>query len=167
LFNELTRVPLIVKLPHGKQGGKRIDVAVEIIDVAPTILSLLGVDVPELMQGQDLSSLIEDRSGEGQEVPTIFSWSSGSRTVTRGEWKLVWNSGSGLESLYNLVQDPGELHDLAGEKLGITRRLHRLLEDRIRRNREIMDRLSPPETEPDHGFSDEERKRLELLGYVE
>lgn len=167
LFNELTGVPLIVKLPGGKQGGKRIDDPVEIIDVAPTILSLLGVDVPELMMGRNLVSLIDDQAGERMEEHAIFSWSSSARTVTRGTWKLVRDSGNGMESLYDLVEDPGELRDLAEEKPGMTQQLHRLLEDKVRQNKAITDRLSPPEPETDHGFSEEERKRLELLGYVE
>lgn len=167
LFNELTCVPLIVKFPGGKHGGKRIDTPVEIIDVAPTILSLLGLPVPGMMQGRDLTPLVEGRPATESGEQLLFSWSSAAWTISSGEWKLVLDSFSGRESLFNLADDPGERQDLALEKPGMTRRLHRLLKERIRRNREIADRLSTSGSVPAGGFSEEERKRLELLGYVE
>jgi arylsulfatase A-like enzyme len=46
LYEEVLRVPLIVRLPGGWGGGRVIDTPVALIDVMPTLLELLGVDPP-------------------------------------------------------------------------------------------------------------------------
>ncbi len=167
LFNELIAVPLIVKLPGGDYGGKRIDTPVEAIDVAPTILSLLRLPVPEMMQGRELTPLIEERVEAAVGEPLIFSWSNSFCTITSGDWKLAFDSRSGREALYNLETDPAEQHDVAQRNPGILNRLHRLLKEQRQRDHAIADSLSIAGPAPADGFSDEERKKLELLGYVE
>ncbi len=62
LFEECLRVPLMVRLPGGAHGGRRIDVPVSLLDVLPTVLDLLEVDPSSLdlpgpvqLQGQSLA----------------------------------------------------------------------------------------------------------------
>lgn len=167
LYSELTSVPLIVKLPGGKHGGKRVNTPVEIIDVAPTILSLLDLPVPGIMQGRDLTPLVEGRPATEPGKTMLFSWANASRSITHGEWKLVLDSHGGRELLYNLSDDPGEQQNLIRQKPEVAQRLHLLLKEKIRRDRDIADRLAMPENTLPDGFSEEERKQLELLGYVE
>ncbi|MGJ8654344.1 MAG: sulfatase family protein [Opitutaceae bacterium] len=60
LYEESMKEPLIVfdgRAPES-QRGKRVDAMVSSADVAPTILSLAGLDVPERMKGLDLSGLL-------------------------------------------------------------------------------------------------------------
>lgn len=168
LYNELTGVPLIVKLPGGKHGGRRIDTPVEILDTAPTILSLLGLPVPEQMQGGSLVPLIEAEGdvSPGEPLP-LTSWSSEGSSITRGDWKLVAGRHSDREQLFNLAEDPGERQNLIHLEPEIARELLELLEERLRRNSELVKRIGSPDTPAEEGFSEEERKRLELLGYVE
>jgi arylsulfatase A-like enzyme len=60
LYNEAIHVPLIVKLPDGQRAGSTVARPVELADVAPTILSLLGMDIPKAMPG--VSLLAENRA---------------------------------------------------------------------------------------------------------
>ncbi len=167
LYNELIAVPLIIKLPGGNHGGRRIDTPVEAIDVAPTILSLLELPVPEIMQGRSLAPLIGEGAATPDKDPLIFSWARNSSSITQGEWKLVTGTFGGREALFNLSTDPGERHNLIRRENHIARQLHQLLKEQRHRNRAIADRMSASGPAPTDGFSDEERKKLELLGYVE
>ena len=54
LFDELIRVPLVVKLPGNRGAGKRIAEQVQGIDVVPTVLEAMGVPLPSDLGGQPL-----------------------------------------------------------------------------------------------------------------
>jgi len=167
LYNELTGVPLIVKLPGGAHGGRQIRTPVEILDIAPTILTLLDLPVPPQMQGISLVPQLENDQSAAREPPVTTSWSRDSSSITRGQWKLVTGRFGGRESLFNLAEDPGERHNLIHREPEIAQQLHERLKEKLRRNSEMVKHLGSPETPADDGFSEEERKRLELLGYVE
>ncbi len=59
IAEEVNRVPLLMKLPGNRHGGTRIEQVVESVDIAPTVLRALGIDVPEAYDGQDLVAGIE------------------------------------------------------------------------------------------------------------
>jgi arylsulfatase A-like enzyme/Flp pilus assembly protein TadD len=54
LYNEAIHVPLIVKLPKSQQAGGTTARPVQLLDVAPTVLGLLGMNVPKAMPGVSL-----------------------------------------------------------------------------------------------------------------
>ena len=62
LYPELTDTVLMMRHPRGKGAGKRSDYYASTHDVAPTILSMLGIEKPEQMDGADLSHLREWRA---------------------------------------------------------------------------------------------------------
>jgi arylsulfatase A-like enzyme len=55
-FYSTKRIPLIIHFPHGEYAGK-IQVNTQNIDIAPTILDYLGLNIPRYMQGQSLLRL--------------------------------------------------------------------------------------------------------------
>lgn len=56
LYEEMIRVPLVVRFPHGRGPTHgRVEGFVNHVDVAPTVLSAFGLEVPEVMQGRDLT----------------------------------------------------------------------------------------------------------------
>ena len=57
-LDEASRIPMILKTPDATMGV-RSDRATSIVDIAPTILALCGLDVPEQMQGENLLSKSE------------------------------------------------------------------------------------------------------------
>jgi len=62
LYNELIRVPLIVKLPHSRHSGKRVENIVRSVDIMPTILEEVGLDYSGFdLDGAALSRLIEGK----------------------------------------------------------------------------------------------------------
>jgi arylsulfatase A-like enzyme len=65
LYEEAIRIPMIFHCPD-KLGKRTVDTQVaSLVDMAPTLLSLAGVDVPDKMQGTDISSVVK---GEAREV---------------------------------------------------------------------------------------------------
>ena len=58
LTDSSTHVPLIVRLPGGEGGGRRVREVVELVDVAPTLLGLQGLPIPETMTGVDRSACL-------------------------------------------------------------------------------------------------------------
>jgi arylsulfatase A-like enzyme len=57
-----TRVPLIVRAPAAKENGKQCDRLVEFVDIYPTLCSLVGLDVPEHLEGTSFAPLLDDCS---------------------------------------------------------------------------------------------------------
>ena len=114
LFDELMRVPLLIRPPGNGMGGKVNDCLVSHADLVPTVLSGCGVDAPEGLHGVDISALV----GAGRESVReglafqFYSSNWGERpTPLRGwrteRWKYV-ESPSGGEEFYDLLEDPGE-----------------------------------------------------------
>jgi len=63
-YDELSRIPLIIRLPDGMRERKRVEKFVGMPDIAPTILKFFNVKVPPVMQGRDLLSLIQNEEEE-------------------------------------------------------------------------------------------------------
>ncbi len=130
-------VPLIVRFPDGRGGGKRVDEPVSGVDVMPTILSALGLAVPTAASTQDNPargrSLLPAIDGQALPRRVVFSEATqpGPSLETRtaegapawgnarkpqaarlGDWKLVEAPYLDLKQLFHLGRDPGERHDL-------------------------------------------------------
>src|SRR5207244_1301033 len=52
LYREAIHVPLLVKLPKSQRAGEAIDRPVQLVDVVPTALKVVGVDVPKTLGGR-------------------------------------------------------------------------------------------------------------------
>ncbi|MCZ6778904.1 MAG: sulfatase, partial [Acidobacteria bacterium] len=90
----LSRVPLIVVWPERIAPGQHFSQAVSMIDILPTILDLVGVPMPEVMQGQSLEPLLLGKEG-WEPRPVIldefyFDWDTGELSglieVVDGRW---------------------------------------------------------------------------------
>jgi arylsulfatase A-like enzyme len=105
LYEELIRVPLVLKLPGLK--ASRITTPVSLLDITPTILQALqlpfsGVSLLEVAQGKVPP---ERAFGMGRILYGPQRWA-----VIKGNNKYI--TGEGVESLFNLKQDPNEQQDL-------------------------------------------------------
>ncbi|HKU42121.1 MAG TPA: HEAT repeat domain-containing protein, partial [Polyangiales bacterium] len=104
LYDEQVRVPLILVAPQLKAA--RIEAPVESIDIAPTLLGLLGVEAPSSMRGRDLRALITDP--EHVDRGPVFSAVVSKKMVVRWPYKLIADLRFGLFELYDLERDPSE-----------------------------------------------------------
>lgn len=120
LYNELLRIPLIIKPPEGSAAAASVvDDQVRIVDVLPTVFELAGVRPPPSFVGESLVSRMA-----GGERRDLVAFSEG---LLYGKSLLAWSDGrhklvydleartSEQVQLYDLRQDPGERHDRAAE----------------------------------------------------
>jgi len=121
LFEELMRVPLLVRSPEGTSGGRVSDQLVSHVDLVPTILSRCGVEPPGDLHGVDISELLQGSDERAREGLAFEFHSSnwGERpTPLRGwrtdRWKYI-ESTEGAAELYDLEADPGETDNLVDE----------------------------------------------------
>jgi arylsulfatase A-like enzyme len=116
LWEVLTRVPLLIYLPNGTP--RVIDQRRSHVDMAPTILELMGVAAPQdTFVGKSLVPELDGAAPDDRE-PIVLDLPEDShnpprRAVIQGDYKLtVWGKGN-LYQLFNLKTDPGEDTDLA------------------------------------------------------
>lgn len=119
LYEPNTHVVLMVSVPG--ISPRRIDTPVQTIDLAPTILSLVGIAGDSSFQGRDVSSVLVGRS-----LPErlLVAESGAKRTLRLGKWKLFYDTvqKTPLE-LYDIYKDPGERTNLLFSNMGIARRI--------------------------------------------
>ncbi|MBE0654389.1 MAG: sulfatase [Bacteroidales bacterium] len=121
---ESLRVPFIIYNPryNESQKGKKIQKMALNIDVAPTILSLAGIEVPEDMQGESVLPIIADEASSWRtdffyehtiEIPTIPK----SRAIVTEEYKYIEypELESGFKEFYDRVNDPKEKYNLISD----------------------------------------------------
>ena len=168
LYREVLRVPLIFH-HRDAAAGKRVSRQVRLIDVAPTILDLLGIPIPEDMEGVSLRANVVDAdeiSGDDLEAFSQVGLNGVARdrdliAVTTREFKYILDFESGTEELYDLTDDPGETRNVAGANHGVARGLK---EKALRFRRiETAKRIG---VVPGAEIDDDLREQLQSLGYL-
>jgi len=114
LYEEETRVALVMKAP-GRSGSLRPGVAVAepamLLDVAPTILSFCGVEVPPHWEGRDLFAVMSKGTGP-RIVKSETKWvleGQAIKSVTSYPWKLIAHVLEGRQELYKLPDEHANL----------------------------------------------------------
>ncbi len=178
LYEESARVPLLVA--GGRvRGGRRFDEPVGLIDVAPTLLDLLDVEVPNELQGKSVARPLT--GGRFTTLPYRFveahrpkrltglgrvvELGSPAFAVRDGRYKVVMNGTGGRGTTweaYDLGSDAGERRNLAGNRMPRwADRLAKVLQNypgicrRLARRTGAAPRLDAAD-----------REKLSLLGYL-
>jgi arylsulfatase A-like enzyme len=174
VYQTTLHVPLGFAAAGLLPAGARVPQIVELIDVLPTLLDLVGVAEPAERHGRSLVPYLE-RPGEGGAGKPAFSeyGSSTIHTVLQGNWKLVHNPEGfspdcipdapphhypiSREELYDLARDPGERTNLAAGQPGRVAALAKLIRQRFSGLRRRTRQQAVPE---------DLKKELKSLGYV-
>jgi len=107
IYDENVRVPYIIAAPGLIEDKIRISSAASLIDTAPTILDLLGLRVPEKIQG---TSLLDSNP----RMSLFFTdYSLGWLGLYDACGKYLFEINSGRSKLYDVCQDPDETNDLS------------------------------------------------------
>jgi arylsulfatase A-like enzyme len=112
-YDELVRVPLLVKLPGSRAGGRRVSDMVGLVDVAPTLVELLGGEPRRDVDGRSFAAALE-ADGDALEPRTHFMEHHAFVGVRTERWKYIRRGGRSSE-LYDLSADPGEQEECSAQ----------------------------------------------------
>ena len=162
LYDAVLRIPFLASGPGVKPAHVVTD-QVRALDVAPTILDLLGIAAPQGIDGVSLASLLG--GGTRSEVPPSYAeslypklhygWSE-LRAIRADGWKAI---DAPKPELYNLREDPREQNNLYTAQPALA---DRMIADASRLGRELAKETSTPALQPDA----DTLERLRSLGYV-
>jgi len=148
------RIPFLMRWPNGLPKGRSSDLLISPMDMMPTLLSFMGLKVPDTVQGQDLSSaILKGRDDVVDSVPLFFynpQWCgvyTNEYTYGVGEIQHFARNAKGdvylktvpLKALYDKRKDPHQLHNLFDEKSA-----HSLQREMQRLTKQGMDRIGDP-----------------------
>ncbi len=167
LYEEQLRVPLLLIPPGGLDKPLHVSEPFPLIDLAPTMLELLGLPVCDDFQGRSWAGFLL----RGALAPTrpVIAQTETSYTaldaIFDGRFKLIVNRRDGSRELFDLQNDPLELHpqDPKGAAAPVAERLDRELEAAL-----AAARARRPDVEESQLQSVPEDVRLQLkaLGYL-
>jgi arylsulfatase A-like enzyme len=179
VYDEMSRVPLIIKPPRPYSGNKMVAGPVRNIDIVATILDYCGLDAPKDWNGQSLRPFIE--SDTAPDLPCITETQVGRLShlmaLRRRDHKLIYDVQQGKVWLYDMVADPEEKRSILPDSirasidsledtspaLELERNLRQDLLETL--GAADLDALSP--SREDLGPIDPQtRERLKALGYV-
>jgi arylsulfatase A-like enzyme len=178
LYEEQIHIPLIVRLPGaGKGDGHRVERAVSLLDLAPTVLDLIDHDTEFLFKGQSLVADLSDSSPpvSGRWLLTQRRWFSEKSRKKRGgelapnqtlhalrgdaRFKFVQH-GDGAAELYDISADPHEDVNLFDDQPADASRLEGKLD-------ELLEERTSGRAPTKQTIDDETREALEALGYIQ
>ena len=165
LFDHQLYVPLIFSAPGILAEGKAVRQIVGLVDLMPTVLDLCSLAAPEGMQGRSFADVL--RGAPESAETTAFAEGVKRNQFTKAwyenNYKLLYHTKSGRATLYDLQLDPGEKAPLDS-----TANATLIAEMTAKINAQVASNAKkgaryPAETS---AISDEQRKRLEALGYL-
>lgn len=118
LYDTSVKVPCIFSMPGQIRENAVCDALLSGYDFMPTLLDFLGIDNPEkdVLPGRSfLPALLLDGAGEYRDSITVYDEYGPARMIRTREWKYIHRYPDGPDELYDLINDPGEYHDLLHE----------------------------------------------------
>jgi arylsulfatase A-like enzyme len=191
LYDEVIRVPLIIRYPDSRFNGTRVKDQVQLLDVTPTLVDLLGIKDRSLTKDFEGTSLKGYLLNGTQEHPDLvlsnwsFIWSA--RTP---EWKLIFIDIPAIAKLqserykqdfreyyrnsyelYHLSVDPGELNNLASKEGEVFLKLKKAIDQHMAKAQEqtrLNKKIFKKEFIEAAKKTDEVlKKELKSLGYLQ
>ena len=119
LRGQVTHIPLLVRIPGKQMAGKRVPGFVQVTDVMPTLLHLLGLKPPSRVTGRNVWPLVTgEEKSQREYLVQAFGWIAAVRSK-QWNYSEVWNrhafKGEYRPQLYDLARDPKELINVAGK----------------------------------------------------
>ena len=119
LYDAAMKCPLVVAgpgIPHGQS-----DALVYLLDIYPTVCELTGAAAPPGIDGQSFAPVLTGKSKVAR--PELFlSYKNVQRAFRDARWKVIRYPEVNITQLFDLENDPDEMHDLAGDPERASRR---------------------------------------------
>jgi len=130
LYDATIHVPLLLRLPGGREAGRRVPARVGLVDLAPTLVAAAGLVPPPAMHGRSLLGLARGAGeperaayAESEYPQRVFGWSP----LAAWRFERFLFVDAPRRELYDTQADPGSTRNLAGDRpavvLGMAREL--------------------------------------------
>ncbi|MBN1946286.1 MAG: sulfatase-like hydrolase/transferase [Bradymonadales bacterium] len=125
LYEHQIRVPFFLYVPG--LAAREFQTPVSLMDLAPTVLDLVGIEPESSFRGRSLLESLA--TGEEPEIVPIYAemplgpHNRLIRSLVWGDYKLIHHVRARRYRLFNLANDPGELNDLWGQEPEQARRM--------------------------------------------
>jgi arylsulfatase A-like enzyme len=143
LRKQVTHVPLILHVPGHEYDGKRVSGFAQTPDVLPTVLGRLGIKPPARVTGEDLWPYVtNEKTNQRKAAISSYGYIASVRTP---EWNYsaIWNKdkyqGEYKPQLYDLKNDPDELHSVADQHPQVLTELQSVLDQYIESGKDLTD----------------------------
>jgi arylsulfatase A-like enzyme/cytochrome c-type biogenesis protein CcmH/NrfG len=171
VYNATMHVPLVIRLPENRlpenAAARVVANPVSLVDLMPTVLDAVGVEIPSRVQGRSLLAELRNSRGDQTDrdrtlygetfLPLIhFNWSE-LRASENTKYHFI---DAPRPELYDLAKDPGEVHNLFTEKKAVAEEMRAKLAGMIR------DYSSGKEMAEKTGLDPALMERLKALGYA-
>ena len=180
VYGELLNVPLVFRWPAAIPAGQVVDQTVEMLNLAPTVLDLVGLATPERMTGESLAPLLslDGLEHSWRARPAVSEWRrrtdqldapfGDAYSIIVDDWKLIRNvnhPGDAAEhELYSHAADPLDQQDVAGDNPEVVERLSGELDKWLAWAESLE---LPTDAEATEGLDAAELERLRSLGYIQ
>jgi choline-sulfatase len=114
MYDHSIRVPLILAGP-GVPVGRRIDRLVYQSSLYPTLCDLASLSTPSTVEFPTLGPMLTDSSVIDPDEPLLFAYRDLQRLVRTRRWALSVYRPARRVQLHDVIADPWQIHDLAGE----------------------------------------------------
>jgi arylsulfatase A-like enzyme len=184
VYDEVIKVPLIIKFFNSENGGRKIQNFIRLIDVMPTVLDLLGIDSSShFLEGKSLLPLLQEESDTDKKMERSFisdlaanienNHVPGKIALNSGPYKIIINEEySDSQSryflhpppavpeieIYDLAADPSESHNLALSRPELVDKMLDLMKKRY------VQKMGKRSSEIE--LNEEIRRQLRALGYI-
>ncbi len=120
-YDSVTHVPLVMVYPSAIPAGIRVGELTESIDIMPTILELIGLELPpgKSVDGESLLGLIEGTS-DGKEA--VYVTRGGERTIRTADHRYLLDR----DLLFNLKDDPSEIRNISSQSPVVKEKLRKI-----------------------------------------
>lgn len=180
LYNELIKIPLIIKFPDSRFRGEKIDYIARLVDIVPTVLDVLEIENSESeMDGNSLIRLINGKEKGDREFfsylgPDGFPHVPEKISVNNDSYKLILNRPFSEEDrsyfipppippvkleLYHLKNDPLEEENLSHKERSVTQEL-------LQRLNVLLSESKDRKVQEKAIIDEELEERLRALGYI-
>lgn len=162
LYDHSVKVPLSIIAPAYKnRKGEKNKSLCYLHDIAPTLCELANIPLPESMNARSLYPVLED-STITHRKDLFLAYSSIQRAFVNKEYKYIIYHADGktTEQLFDLLQDPLEMHNLLPENREVADKLKSQLTFRMKEENDFCDLNKPNWWQGGHKLTFEEMQQL-------
>lgn len=162
-YDELVKVPLIVKFPDSRHRGQTIEEQVRLIDVLPTVLDVVGIEGDATIAGCGLVDLLTT-PGKPRPPGCVFAFSEIAETgayptvAVRTKEKKLIHFEKANDQLFDLLDDPGEhrpIEPTEEDDLHLESMAFQVVADRALKDQEQIE------------LDEQQIRELKALGYID